>query len=472
MLVDVFFNRAPQTLMKRVNSLSRITNYLISYGRTFPCSESDVYQYFKKESSIGAPASRLKAVFEALVFARHVLGVKALEDVIDSRRCLGAASTSVFANLRQASPFKVKQLQKLHSILSSEADPWNRVMAGMILFCTYARSRWSDAQHAEDLFWDMDNDGNWSSFEIKTTVHKTARALHLRHMFLPISASAVGVTKDNWCEQWIHVRQLLGISNLKNFPLMPAPGPDLSPTKRALTTGEAKKWLHHLLGPDLIGESDRLTTHSCKATCLSFMAKRGVNLEDRLVLGYHSNKLRVGLTYSRDGAARPLALLAHVLKEIQDGIFEPDNTRSGRLKPNATSLDQLNVLSLGSEHIVAPDPALGKSPPKTGNEPDEATGDGEASHATTETSETEDEQSFVSPVVGHFNVSIPEDKSMWLNRATKMFHLSERHHKRILLCGRQVTTNVVAHSGRIRFDSAKCKQCFRQLRAESSGSKP
>ena len=106
-LVDVFYNKSPQTLMKRANSLSRITNYLVSCGCVFPCSESQCYDFFKRESASGAPAPRLKAIFEAMVFARHVLGVSALEEITNSRRCLGAASTSVFANLRQASPFKI-----------------------------------------------------------------------------------------------------------------------------------------------------------------------------------------------------------------------------------------------------------------------------------------------------------------------------------------------------------------------------
>ena len=90
-------------------------------------------------------------------------------------------------------------------------------------------------------------------------------------------------------------------------------------------------WLRHLLGDTAHSEA-RLTSHSCKCTCLSFLAKRGASIEDRLTL-----------VYSRDAVARPLALLSHVLKEIREGIFEPDNTRSGRLKPGAESLDKVGT---------------------------------------------------------------------------------------------------------------------------------
>ena len=94
-----------------------------------------------------------------------------------------------------------------------------------------------------------------------------------------------------------------------------------------------------MLGPELVKPGAKLTSHSCKCTCLSFMAKRGVNFEDRLVLGYHTNKLRMAMTYSRDSAARPLAILSQVLMEIREGTFDPDCTRSGRLKPGAKPLD-------------------------------------------------------------------------------------------------------------------------------------
>ena len=100
-------------------------------------------------------------------------------------------------------------------------------MCGMILFCTYGRSRWSDSQHAEGLLQDRDAEGTLHFLEIKSAVHKTARALHLRHMFLPVAAPAMGVTSDRWGEQWLKVRHMLGIESLSTYPLMPAPDSNL-----------------------------------------------------------------------------------------------------------------------------------------------------------------------------------------------------------------------------------------------------
>ena len=67
-LVDVFFNKAPQTLMKRVNSLSKLCGTLAEQGTQFPCDEDTFYKFIKHESQRGAPSSRLKAFFESVVF--------------------------------------------------------------------------------------------------------------------------------------------------------------------------------------------------------------------------------------------------------------------------------------------------------------------------------------------------------------------------------------------------------------------
>ena len=474
-MVDVFYNKAPQTLMKRVNSLAKLCHTLHGLGVRFPCNEEQFYMFLKGESSRKAPASRLKAFFESLVFCRHVLGVESLQQVLCSRRCLGASSNAALSCPRQAEPFSVPQLRKLHEVLRNGPELWDQPMSGMVLFCVYGRSRWSDSQHAENLLPDFDNQGMLQFLEIQSSVHKTARAFHLRHMLLPVAAPATGVTDDCWGRQWMQVREMLRINDLSIYPLMPAPDSALEPTRRPISTAEAKRWIHHLLGPELVKAGAKLTSHSCKCTCLSFMAKRGVNFEDRLVLGYHTNKLRMAMTYSRDSAARPLAILSQVLMEIREGTFDPDCTRSGRLKPGAKPLDSnWTTAAFGSGEVQAGQ--------KTGSEEvqtetnvsslepqpvlQEQVGEGavdvEEGHVTTDSScSSGDEISAWAPVVGHCKVDIPESKRLWLNSNTKMFHLSHAEHVKVLLCGRRISGSFKSHSEPIRFDAAKCRQCFR-----------
>ena len=474
-LVDVFYNKAPQTILKRCNSLAKLCAFFHQHDVTFPCSEDQFYDLLRCEVDAKAPSSRLKAYFEALVFCRYVLGVSDLQKVTESRRCLGAASSKALGCPRQADPFTVEQLKRFHDCLREGDELWDRAMSGMVLFCVYGRSRWSDAQHAEELICDEDTNGVLQFIEVRTSVHKTARAHHLRHMFLPVAAPAHGVTNDCWGSQWIDVRRQLGISDLKKFPLLPAPDSSLEPTARPVSTLEAKKWMHYLLGENLMRAGARITSHSCKCTCLSYPAKRGVGHDDRLVLGYHANKLRMTMTYSRDSAARPLAILSLVLKEIRDGKFEPDCTRSGRLKPGAASLDHVDIVGVvpvdsasqldgatvatdDAGHVAASETVdAGSGINVQGPEASQE----EEGHLTTDSSDSSGEEIAAwAPVIGHYAVEIPADKKRWLNSNTKMFHLS--HDENVhMLCGRRISANFHRNESQVRFDSAKCRQCFR-----------
>lgn len=462
-LVDVFFNKSPQTLAKRVNSLGRITNHFLGLGKSFPCDECEFYNFLKLEASRMAPVSRLKGYYEAITFARHVLNVESLQDILDSRRCLGAASTSVIRFPNQAKPFTVKQLLQIHHELETSTDVWTKNMCGMILCCTYARARWSDAQHAERLVEDVGEDGTLCYLEIQSTMHKTCRALHMRDTFLPMTAPAKGVSEIPWGPLWLDARRELGISDIKKFPLMPAPAKDLSPTVRPLSTTEANGWFRILLQLGDQTESGKVTTHSCKCACLSFLAKRGVSIEDRLCLGYHSNPMRMALVYSRDASSRPLALLERLLEEIRLGIFQPDNTRSGRLQTGTQELSagamDLGVDSRNAANICKVENASLYDGVIT---VDSSSDDG---HVTTSSSESSgDERCVVTPVVGHRAVDIPDTHVIWRNDSSKMFHLSLTGYQNVLCCGRRVSSNVVRFEGSLRFDSCKCKQCFRQLK--------
>ena len=471
-LVDVFYNKAPQTLIKRVNSLQRFCKALQEEGAKFPCNEEQFYSFLKQESAKGAPTSRLKSCFEALVFVKFILGVESLHELTESRRCAGAAFSKQLSCPRQANPFTVKQLQVFHQVLRESEEVWNRVMAGMILFCVYARARWSDAQHTEELLEDKDDEQQIQFLEARTAVHKTARAFHLRHQFLPMAAPSHGITDDNWGFQWVHARRVLRIDNLAKYPLMPAPDSMLEPTCRPLTTQEAKLWMHELLG-DTMKQDAKLTSHSCKCTCLSFMAKRGASFEDRLVLGYHANSMKMALVYSRDSIARPLALLSHVLTEIKQGTFDPDCTRSGRLKTNATPLDQVESFSFNPSSQSLQSSMTAEQNVEDMSEgswqkvvSENLTGPGaenlEQGHITTDSSDSsESDGPTCSPVVGHYLIEVPEDKSLWLNSNSRMFHLSGSEHVKVLLCGRRITAGFRRHQGEVRYDSAKCKQCFR-----------
>ncbi len=50
-------------------------------------------------------------------------------------------------------------------VLESGEEDWDRLFAGMALYCTYSRSRWADAQHAEEIIYDFSADGEGDELE-------------------------------------------------------------------------------------------------------------------------------------------------------------------------------------------------------------------------------------------------------------------------------------------------------------------
>ena len=50
-------------------------------------------------------------------------------------------------------------------------------------------------------------------------------------------------------------------------------------------------------------------------------AKRGVDISDRLLLGYHSSPFTMGLTYSCDAMARSMQVLNNMLSETSWFVF-------------------------------------------------------------------------------------------------------------------------------------------------------
>ena len=464
LLVDVFHHKAPATIMKRCRSMSRITNFFIDHGREFPCDESQCYEFLCIERANGAPPSRIKSFLEALMFCRHVLGVVEFEPMVMSRRCQGVAALDVHHKVKQAEPLSVKQLEMLHDVLADDSEIWNRTFAGMLLFCVYSRSRWSDAQHGEKFLEDISESGACAYIEVSTGIHKTARSLQMKHLYLPLVAPCEGVVDGNWGEMWCKCRRELGIHDLQNFPLMPAPNSDHEPTERPLSSTEAGSWMRALLKVDCANKAVRYSSHSLKATCLSYAAKRGLSFEDRLSLGYHTQNLKMALVYSRDGASRPLRVLEALLKEIRNKTFNPNDTRSGRLSKLPTFQIDANVSqasdSIGSFEAVSPVERVETVDAVTAEKQDRES-DEVSDHATTGSDTESDVETTVRPKMSFKDIEAPE--GTWLHQHVKLntLHLMKAENRVVFLCGRKTGNMFKVAQLRHPFDAPKCRQCFR-----------
>ena len=200
-----------------------------------------------------------------------------------------------------------------------------------------------------------------------------------------------------------------------------------------------------------------------KATCLSYAAKRGCSFEDRLSLGYHSHNLKMALVYSRDGASRPLRVLECMLKEIREKVFNPNDTRSGRL----SGLPSLNVEDF-SMHVVDPrnsDAAdqtvvVDEQPNAVKLEHDENVEFLGSDHATTGSDTESDVETTVRPKVSYRDITAPEGTVMHQHCKWKTLHLMKSENRVVFLCGRKTSHMYKVAQTRHAFDTPKCRQCF------------
>eukprot|EP00435_Cladocopium_sp_Y103_P075622 s366_g61.t1 len=221
MLGDVFRGKAPSTLTKCANSMKLLREQLDLVGLSFPCSESTLYGILCEFRRRGSPPSRSKGILESVAFVRYTLCIVECNQLLKGRHCWGAATSDEPVNRNQASPLRVKELEKLHEVLEHGHDDLDKLFSGSVLFVTYARARWSDAQHAASLTFDRDGD-RAHYVEAMTGLHKTVRALQHRHQFLPLVAPAVGVTSQNWGELWETIRAKMCVDFELGHALMPA----------------------------------------------------------------------------------------------------------------------------------------------------------------------------------------------------------------------------------------------------------
>ena len=294
MFAHLFSGRSPVTVRKRGYSVMRLCDHLDKQQQTFPCSERAFYDFLCAEQLNLAPQSRMKGYMQSINFVRHVMAVDELEPLTNSARCKGACMGDVLRERVQASPLKVVELRRLHELLYSCDDQWVRLFSGALLMCVYCRARWGDLMRAEHVIVDSDNSGELQFLEARTGRHKTMRAQMHRHQFLPMVAPCHGIDGKNWGSVWIQVRDNLHVAWLPEGLVMPAPGLQGQATSRPLETQECAAWLRKLVGSQETVGDRRISSHSLKSTFLSFAAKRGIGIAERLQLGYHTNSFQIG----------------------------------------------------------------------------------------------------------------------------------------------------------------------------------
>ena len=201
-----------------------------------------------------------------------------------------------------------------------------------------------------------------------------------------------------------------------------------------------------------------------KATLLSWAAKRGVAVNDRLHLGYHADGAGIAQVYSRDNAARSLHILDAMLAEVRSGYFMPDCGRGGRFSTGYAAFNafpQSGRLDTGENAAELPREEDRRDEPAGGEMPNE--GEGHDTHigeyaTSASSSESEAEERRDSAGVNILPPSAPDGYRMLQHRRTKTIHYILADSTKVMACGRMVAE---AHRepdvAGLRHDAAVCR---------------
>ena len=461
LVINTFAGKATATLARRASSMSLYMRWchkeLGSPGEGFPVSEAGVYMYVEYLRAMGAPATRAQSFVEAVYFAKGTVRLEIDEALDDSARVRGAIARCWESKrlTKKAKPFSVAHVKKLEELVVYGDDLQTRVEAGFVCFMIYSRSRCKDASriNREPV---LDLCGGKGFVETTADRVKTTKGLKRARLGLPVVALARGVLGDEvWAKAWLDARKEAGYHAEGSQVLMPA---EAANGAKAWDIGMSAPQLSllirrllNLAGADLGGVE--YSSHSCKATVLSWLAKAGASMGTRRLLGGH---IKVGektpLEYSRDALAGPLREAENLVAKINGGEFNPDATRSGRWTTGDAE---------GNFELV---PSEGAASQASGSESDEPIGSSSSSVGDPG-DEVEDEraaelegQQALEEVAAAPEDDVPPGMDAFYHPRTFVRHLSRIGGESRLLCGRELPRGAVAGGG---VGQPLCKQCMR-----------
>lgn len=326
-----FGTKSHSTLLKRAGTMRRFLHWYQDTSDTrgpcacaFPLLEHDIWEYFKflRTSRIneGKGFTTPATFLETVRFAKHTIDLEGCDDVLSSRRLLGFAAIEKRSKgpTRQAPALELEHMQRLHSILNSDASDIDRLGAGCMLLCIYARARWSDIRYVHHVEVESKRNG---CLVVYTTEHKMAASGLKREQYLPLVVPCEGITNDNWmkCFLELYARLGLDIHKVPVGPLLPAPRTGGTFCARPLTTPEASRWMKELLRGT--SNCDNLRAHSLKVTLLNWCARAGMDKEVRSVLGHHCSATSGSeVVYARHLQVRPIRKLQMLLRFVRIGM--------------------------------------------------------------------------------------------------------------------------------------------------------
>ena len=339
---DVFAMKATATIDKRANHLLLFMAYCRRGNlEPFPVTEPNFYAFLRDEQSSKSPTSATSCR-ESMRLAASIIGLDGAAVSADSPRVAGICHRLLLKKRprKQAKVLTRVQIIKLERILMEpKADLADRVAAGHCLFLVFGRIRWTDAECVENLDEDITTD-NQGYLQANALGSKTSITAMQKTAFFPFVMTVNALETPLWHRTWLRLRQRAGLVKLpraeedrdSRTPFMPSVLMGGSFGSVAMTSDEGSRILRALLRH--AGEKEDqvagVSTHSLKATVLSWLRKWGADPFHSKVAGYHSIQGEGSMfSYARDNVAATLRVIDDMLDQIRSGVFNPDSTRSG-----------------------------------------------------------------------------------------------------------------------------------------------
>ena len=356
----IFSKKSTNTLLCRASSMLRFSSWFLKSFPEEAVSESVLFLYCQKLRKEKKDTSGPDQLLQALNFCSGTLGLSVPISELRSARVTGLAHQCLRAQetTKQAQPLTKEQVLWLEDLARKAENLYERLLASSFLLMLYARARHSDMRRAT-----AGTDFIQGFVELEVQDPKQSRASRRKRLMLPVVAPMMGIADRPWASAWQANRKhwrLAHEGDISQDPLLPEMSADGSLLPCNMGTARASSWLLALLARNDQVNPDSLlaiSTHSLKATLLSWAAKSGMEVLDRTILGYHSTGVNTStLSYSRDAMAGPLRSLQGLLRAVRLKKFNPDDTRSGRLALSGSSsgssqADELSSSSSeGEEH--------------------------------------------------------------------------------------------------------------------------
>lgn len=250
---------------------------------------------------------------------------------------------------REAEPLSMEMVGVLEELVFDKTRcPEERESWGFVRFITGTRFRAFDAARIpNEPVLEGECDQGLVFVETRSELTKNGQRPERRGKTLQVVAHTKGVSGLLWGKEWLALRKQLKMAETFDV-LHPNIDGQWKPIKGTTMPSEKVTSLIRMFLVNEMGltnqEAAKYSSHSCKPTFLTVLAKRGVLEDIRRVLGYHaSGRQQMVELYARTAWSHPMRVLAAVLKEIRAKKFRPDESHSRRYADDYDPFGSLNM---------------------------------------------------------------------------------------------------------------------------------